>query len=306
MLPVFRQKETLLHGLHPAAALSLVSALALSALLLENPLYVAAVCAGTLGLIGAAETWRECGAFLRIGLFVAMLIAILNPIVNNQGTHVLVYGPRIPLWGHLDITLEAVLYGLSSALRVFTVIAVCGLASTVVDPDGLLGIFSRISSRSSLAAALAVRLYPSMVCEAREIREAQLARGERLEEGGWLRRSRAHLPMMLSLFQGSLDRAASIAESMSARGFGSGRRTRWRSRFWRIRDSVAVAAALAAIGVTAAAMVSGKGAYSFFPTAPNPWSALSPAAWTALSLTLSFVVVLTWSWKRWHWLRSRV
>jgi energy-coupling factor transport system permease protein len=306
VLPVYRHKDTMIHGLNPVAALLMIVALAVSALLLENPLYVTLICAGTIALIYAAEVWDECRTFLRIGLMVALFMAILNPLINNQGTHVIIYGPKIPLWGHLDITLEAVLYGLSSALRVFTVIMTFGLASAIINPDDLLGMFSRFSSRSSLSAALAVRLYPSMVNEAREIKEVQLVRGERLKEGKAWSRAKAHLPMLLSLFQGSLDRAASIAESMSARGFGSGRRTRLRRRFYRARDAIVIAISLAVLGIVVATVVAGKGAYSFFPTLSNPWSELSLAALAALALSLSFVIVLSRSWKRWHWWRSRI
>ena len=306
MIPVYRYKDTLLHGLHPVASLVMIVTLAVSAILLENPLYVAVICASTLALIVDAEVWGECRTFLRIGLVVALFIAVFNPLINNQGAHVIVYGPKIPLWGHVDITLEAVLYGLSSALRVFTVIMIFGLASTIINPDDMLSMFSRFSSRSSLSAALAVRLYPSMVNEAREIREAQLVRGERLEGGGRWSRARAHAPMLLSLFQGSLDRAASIAESMSARGFGSGRRTRLRRHLFRARDAVVIALSLAVLAVVVATVIAGRSAYSFFPTMSNPWTALSPAAWAALVVALALVIVVSRSWKKWHWLRSRI
>ncbi len=306
MLPVYRNKDTLLHGLNPVASLLLMGTLAASALLLENPLYVALICAGAFALVYAAETWKECRAYLRIGLVVALFIAVLNPLVNNQGAHVIVYGPRIPLWGRLDITLEAVLYGLSSASRVFTVIMVFGLASVIVNPDDLLGMFSRFSSRSSLSAALAVRLYPSMVCEAREIREAQMVRGARLKGGGGLSRAKAYMPMLLSLFQGSLDRAASIAESMSARGFGSGGRTRLKRHLFRARDAIVIAISLAVLGVVLATVIAGRSAYSFFPTLTDPWSEMSLAAWAALAAAFATLVVLSRSWKRWHWWRSRI
>ncbi|MBN2027850.1 MAG: energy-coupling factor transporter transmembrane protein EcfT [Actinobacteria bacterium] len=306
MLPVYRYKDTLLHGLNPVISLFLVVTLAVTSLLLENPVYTALVCAATLALIYTADVWEECKAFMRIGLVVALFIAVLNPLINNQGIHVLIYGPRIPLWGNLDITLEAILYGLSSAVRVFTVIMVFGLASTVINPDDLLGMFSRFSSRSSLSAALAVRLYPSMVSEAREIREVQLVRGERLKGGGRLSRARSYMPMLLALFQGSLDRAACIAESMSARGFGSGRRTQIRRHHFRPRDAVIAAVSLAVLGVAIAAAVAGRSAYSFFPTLSDPWNEASHAALAALTIAFVAIIALSRSWKKWHWLRSRI
>jgi energy-coupling factor transport system permease protein len=306
VLPVYRHKDTLIHGLHPAAALLMTVALAAAALLLENPLYTAVICAGVIALIVNAEVWEECKTFMRIGLVVALLMVIINPLINNQGEHILIYGPRIPLWGHVDITLEALLYGMSAALRVFTVILIFGFASTVLNPDDLLGMFSRFSFRSSLSAALAVRLYPSMVSEAREMKQVQLARGVELKGGSRWSRVKSHVPMLFSLFQGSLDRAASIAESMSARGFGSGRRTRLKRHLWRIRDSMIAALSLVVLAVATVAVVLGRGGYSFFPTPHNPWTDLSLVAWATVAVALASVIVLGRSWKRWHWWRSRI
>jgi energy-coupling factor transport system permease protein len=305
LLPVYRNKDTLVHGLHPLTALLLVLSLASSALLLDNPLCVALVCAGVLGLIGAAEVWGECRVFLRIGLITALLMVMINPLVNHQGEHVLVYGPRLPWWGSFNITLEAVLYGAFAGLRVFTVIAACGLLSTAVNPDDLLDLLSRLSLRSSLSAALAVRLYPGMVTEAARIKEVQMTRGERLQGGRAWPRFKAHLPMWFSLFQGSLDRAASIAEAMSARGFGSGRRTAYHRRRFRPRDALVAPLCLLLLGTALAAAVSGAGSYSFFPAVSLPWGGWSPAVAGAVALALAGLVSLTWSWKRWHWLRSR-
>ena len=306
MLPVYRHKDTLIHGLHPAAALAMTLTLAVCALLLENPVYVAVICAAVIAIILAADVWEECRVFLRIGLLVGLLMVIINPLINNQGAHVIVYGPRIPLWGHLDITLEAILYGLSSALRVFTVIAVFGLMSTIINPDDLLDIFSRFSFRSSLSAALAVRLYPSMVSEAREIREVQLARGMPLKGGRRWSQVKAHAPLWYSMFQGSLDRAASIAESMTARGFGSAKRTPLRRRLIRPRDVMVVLLSLGVLGATFAAVIMGKGSYSFFPTLENPLSDLSLVTLVTIAIVFSFIVIISRSWKRWHWWRSRI
>lgn len=305
MLPVYRDKDTLLHALHPLTALLLVLTLAGSALLLDNPLYAALFCCGVLGLILATEVWSECRMFLLIGLITALFIVAINPLVNHQGEHILVYGPRLPWWGNLNITLEALLYGLFAGLRVFTVIAACGLLSVAVNPDDLLDLLARFSLRSSLSAALAVRLYPGMVTEAARIREVQMIRGERLAGGGAWPRFKAHLPLWFSLFQGSLDRAACIAEAMSARGFGSGKRTPYHHRGFRARDAIVAFLALGILAIVLTAVVSGKSSYSFFPAVSLPWDGWSPMVLGAVFLALSGLILFAWSWKRWHWLRSK-
>ncbi|MDY6796922.1 MAG: energy-coupling factor transporter transmembrane component T [Actinomycetota bacterium] len=306
MLPVYRFKDTLIHGLHPLTALMLTLTFAVSALLLENPVYTAVICAGVISLIILADVWGESRAFIRVGLVVALFVVIINPLVNHQGSHVLIYGPRLPLWGPMDVTLEAIAYGFSAALKIFTVIAAFGLMSTILNPDDLLGMLSRFSFRTSLSAALAVRLYPSMVTDAREIEEVQLARGMPLKGGGRWSRAQSRVPLWFSLFQGSLDRASAIAESMSARGFGNGKRTRLSRRLWRPRDILVLALSAVVLAGVIAAVVLGKGGYSFFPTLDNPLENLSPVGLAVLAAAPLLLVILGRSWKRWHWWRSRI
>lgn len=304
VLPVYRPRQTLIHGLHPLAALVLYASLAAVVLVLQNPLYLALVGGGVLALVLLAEAGKETRPFLVLGLFMALLVAFFNPLVNRQGADVLVYGPRLPVLGRLDITLEAVVYGAVSGLRILLVIVLFGLASVTLNPDDLLDLLSRLSLRPSLSAALAVRLYPSLVVEARDMLEVQLARGERLRGGGRWERVRSHFPFWLSLFRGSLDRAANIAEAMSARGFGSGRASR-RRRPLRGRDILVLPLSLAVAAVAVLSSL-GDGGYRYFPTLENPLGGLR--AWAAASLAAFFVllVMIGRCWKRWPWWRSRI
>ncbi len=306
MLPVYREKPTLMHRLHPLTSILVSLAPAILALILENPLYLALVCAGLLGLLAVAEVWGGCRSFLRLGLVMAFFILIINPLVNRQGEHILVYGPRLPFWGSVNITVEALLYGLFAGLRVFIIIAACGLMSTTVNPDELLDLLARVSLRSSLAAALAVRLYPAMIIEAERIKEVQLARGDRLNEGGYWARLKAHLPLWFSLFQSSLDRAASIAEAMSARGFGRGGRTVYRKKSFQPRDALVALPLILVLAGTIGASVAGLGAFAFFPSLARPLNSWSPFFLGLIAWGFSILIFLIWSWKRWHWLRSKI
>ncbi len=303
VLPVYRPRDTLVHGLHPLSATALYASLVAVLLLLQNPLCLAVGGMGVLSLVLLAEAGKECRPFLRLGLFMALLVTLFNPLVNRQGAHVLVYGPRLPVLGRLDVTLEALVYGAMSGLRIFLVVVLFGLASVTVNPDDLLELLSRISLRSSLSAALAVRLYPGLVVEAREMMEVQLARGERLRGGGRWERVRAHFPFWLALFRGSLDRAAGIAEAMSARGFGSGKVTR-RRRPFRPRDAIALLLSPAA--AVAAALSSAGGGYRYFPTLGDP---LAGIRWWTVAFLATYFLLLTAigrCWKRWPWWRSRI
>lgn len=304
MLPVYRPRDTVLHGLHPLAALAMYASLVAAVLLFQNPIYLGTCGMGVLSLVLLAEALEDCRPFLFLGLFMALLVALFNPLVNHQGGHVLVYGPRLPALGRLDITLEAIAYGTVSGFRILLVIMIFGLASVTVNPDDLLGLLSRISLRSSLSAALAIRLYPSLVVEAREMMDVQLARGERLRGGGWWERLKAHFPLWQALFRGSLDRAANIAEAMSARGFGSRKITR-RRRSLRGRDLILMPLSLTTVAA-AAFSTAGKGSYQYFPYLDNPLEGLQ--LWILAFLTVFFAAIFMIGrcWKKWPWWRSRI
>lgn len=303
MLPVYRRKETLVHRLHPLAALALYTSLVVSILVLQNPLQLAVAGAGVLSLLLLAQARKECRPFIRLGLLMALLFTLINPLVNRQGGHVLVYGPRLPALGRLDVTLEALAYGAVSGFRLLLVVTVFALLSTTVNPDDLLNILSAVSLRSSLAAALAVRLYPGLVVEAREMMEVQLARGETLKGGSRWERARAHLPFWMALFRGSLDRAAGIAEAMSARGFGSGKVTRRRRRL----QGGDIAFIVASCGMLAAALASSlRGGYRYFPTLGNPLAELNSWGTVFLAALFAVLALIGRLWKRWPWLRSRI
>jgi energy-coupling factor transport system permease protein len=288
MLPIYRKKGTLLHSLHVSVVLALVAAVAGGLLVLDHPLYLLLLGLGTLGLVRWARLARESQPYTRVGGTVAVLVFFLNPLFNRNGDHVLVFGPRIPVLGKLDITLEAVLYGALAAWRVFFLVLVFGLAGMLLDPDEVLRVISPSAWRTSLALGLSVRMYPTLVTEAQRMREAQLARGVPLESGGRWDRFRARLPLWMSLFRDSLERASALAESMAARGFGSGRRTHWKRRGYRPRDGLV---ALGVVVPLATAVVLGAvwGGYSLFPS-PDPLGrGLSP--WTVAGLSLPLAVL---------------
>ncbi|MEJ5186365.1 MAG: energy-coupling factor transporter transmembrane component T, partial [Candidatus Geothermincolales bacterium] len=243
---------------------------------------------GVLGIATWADLGKESRAYARVGATVAVFIFLLNPVFNRNGSHVLVYGPHVPVLGKLDVTLEAVLYGGLAAWRVFFLVLSFGMAGMLLDPDEVLRVLSPSAWRTSLALGLSVRMYPTLVTEAQRMREAQMARGIPLESGTRWERFRARLPLWMCLFRNSLERASALAESMAARGFGGGRRTSWKRRRPRPRDG------LVAVSVAAplwAAVVAGSvsGGYSLFPSPEPLRSGLS--AWALLGLSLPFVLL---------------
>ena len=77
-----------------------------------------------------------------------------------------------------------------------------------------------IARRSALAAALAIRLVPTLERDAAGLLEALRGRGIRVAG------LRGHARLLSPLLAGSLERGLNLAEAMEARGYGRPGRTR--------------------------------------------------------------------------------
>ena len=241
VLPFYRDRDSALHRLHPGAKVALALGVLVASLLLSHPVYLATIIAGTVVLAAAAHVLREWWAFVRLFSVVAVTVVAINAVASLGGSTVLLEGPTLPVFGRLAITWEGIAFGIAMAMRLLATVSAFTVLSLTLHPDELTRLLSRVAYRSGLVLSLSTRLYPVVMRDAATIVDAQRSRGLDLDSGGRIARARKRLPVVVPLFHSSLERAVGIAEAMEARGFGSGARTRWRPRRWRLIDWAIVA-----------------------------------------------------------------
>jgi energy-coupling factor transport system permease protein len=151
---------------------------------------------------------------LAISLPVTILIALVNPIVSQQGITVLAAGLHLPIFGTFDITQEAVVYGLILGLRSAAIFAVCALYVCTVSPDELLRVMRRYSVRSAITASLAVRFVPTLARDG-----ANLATARACRPGS----PPSTAAIVRAAFARSLERAGDSALALETRGFALAR-----------------------------------------------------------------------------------
>lgn len=229
-----------------------------------HPLVLGALLAGAIALFVAAPG-RPSRLFVIGGIVSGAGIALLNPFVSAEGDLILWRGPETTLID-LEVTLEEVAAGLATGVRLAAVAILLGALLAHIDPDRLQAQVARVAPRSALTCALAARLVPTLQRDARAISETARLRGLALTEGAWLGRARRAAPLTLPLLGSSLERGLDVAEAMTARGYGSGGRTRVAEAAYGLRERAVllVGAGLAALAVAALAL--GLGAYSYYPT----------------------------------------
>jgi energy-coupling factor transport system permease protein len=266
-----------LQSARPGAAVAYLGALVVVAFLYSNPLVLlaagAAAClAGRLA--GARGAVR---AALRMGLGLALLIVVVNALVVDRGETVLARLGDWPIFGQVDITLEAIVAGVSIGLRAaVTMVAFC-VYSACVDPDKVLRALRPVAARSALTATLVSRLVPVAAADAGRLRDAAQLRGPGAAEVG-------KGPLARRLLAGSLDRAVDVAATLELRGYSLGgpraARRREPSRFdARFYTVAAVILAVAIVGKVVGA--------DDFRTYPTIQIGLGPATLAVCAMVLA-------------------
>lgn len=299
----YRERDNLIHRLHPLAAMSWIGVVVILALIFSHPAYllVLLVALGVM-LLSSGSFWEWKPYFLAaVGM--AVVIVAVNAVVSGAGTTVLMWGPEIPVLGRLHVTLEAVCYGAGMGLRLLVIMSAFCFYTYAVHPDKILKVAGRFGGRVALVVALATRLFPLLAADLHRITEVQRCRGVMLNKGSRWVRAKNWLPVTGVLLVSSLERALQMAESMQARGFGSGMRSSYRRETWRPADYWVAAASGIAFGAGLLSFFLGWSDYEYYPALEE----IVPGEMAAAAFILLCLVVpaaLNWGWKRWPSLRS--
>lgn len=220
------RRPALTRWLHPGAWWLWALGLAAAASRTTNPLLLLAIVA-VAGIVVSARRpiapWsRSFGVFLRLGLVViAVRVAFQVLLGTPQGTHILVTLPAVDLPGWLagvrlggEITLESLLFACYDGLRLATILACIGAATSLASPSRLLKAMPAALYEMGVATVVALSFAPAMVSDIARVRSARRLRG-RPDSG-----VRGLAGSALPVFSGALDRSIALAAAMDSRGYG--------------------------------------------------------------------------------------
>ncbi|MDX6696951.1 MAG: energy-coupling factor transport system permease protein [Solirubrobacteraceae bacterium] len=253
---IYRRRDTPLHATRAAVGIAYCGALALVALVSDNPIVLGAALAavGAAGL--AAGVGRQLRRMAWIAVPLGLTIAAINPLVTRDGLTVIARLGHFLSLGEVDVTLEATVYGLVLGLRAIVLILAFALYSAAVDPDDVLRLFRRVSFRSALTATLATRMVPVLARDARRLADAQRCRPAR---------PAPRLALVRAVAGGALDRSLDIAATLEVRGYGVARRPPRARRPWSRHDLAFAASAGAMVALVVAAQVWGRAGLTPYP-----------------------------------------
>jgi len=305
MLPLYRKKTNFIYTFHPLALAVYIFAVFLLALLYTHPLYLFLILTATGMMLIGSENGRQWKGYLRYTIPLMLMLIVINGIFVKSGVTVLYRGPSLPLLGKVRITLEAIAYGGGMGLRLVVIISIFCLFTYTVQPDRLMKSFSRYGNKTVFVFTMAMRLFPLLVSDARRIMEVQQCRGVKFETKGFKKKMINLMPITSVLLLSSLERSFQQAESMYARGYGSGRRTVYKKEIWRPRDVILVGASIAAVIFGIVIYIFGFGTYDYYPKLlgikyRDFWAVM------VIFILLSIPSMMNWGWQKWPKLKSKI
>jgi energy-coupling factor transport system permease protein len=254
-----------------------------------NPVYKVTVLAAALSALAAGAGLRRIRGLLVAVLFIAAFAMLLNFVSAHLGATVLFALPdQIPALGG-PYTLEALVFGASAGITIAAAILAAAPFSLLLDTHEVMDALPPPLSRTGVAIASSLNLVPAVATSFVEVTEAQRLRGWRPRgPRSWME---VVVPVVLTSVEGSIQ----LAESMEARGFGSGARTTLAAHALRRSDWLLVAASgLALAGFAAARAADWAADWYAYPTLTFP--PIHP--WPIAACLLLVTPVLVWRSRR--------
>jgi energy-coupling factor transport system permease protein len=158
-------------------------------------------------LAGVQKEWLRS---LRGAAFLATFIFLVN-IASSYFTS-----------GYV-LTAVAVETAAAMTLRFVVLVESFSVFFLTTSPDhlGLALEQTRVPYEFAFAFTTAVRFVPVLAEEAQTIMDAQKARGLELEKGGFLKRIRNYVPVLIPLIVSAIRRSLELAEAMESRAWGA-------------------------------------------------------------------------------------
>lgn len=179
---------------------------------------------------------------------VGIIAAAVNPLFSHQGATILGYFPD----GN-PVTLESILYGLGMGLLLVTMLIWLSILNEIYTSDRWIYIFSSIAPSLGLLFSMILRFVPKFSRRQKEVSQVN-------SSAGAVRR----FSMMLTW---SLESSVDTADSMAARGYGSGPRRTLRLFRWKLPDTVLAVFTILLTAITLYLRISGRVVWTFYPFA---------------------------------------
>lgn len=231
-----------------------------------------------------------------------LLMVIINPLVNHQGETILFYTK------HSYITLEAVLYGVSTGFMLASILLWFFCYNRIMTSDKFVYLFGRIMPAISLIFSMVMRFVPNYKMQIKKISDAQKCIGRDVSDGTIVQKARHGIKIISVMFTWALENAIDTADSMRSRGYGIKDRSTFSIYRFDRRDTVAGIVLILTAAVMLIGACLGMCSMEFYPQLiMADMSAFGIAVYAAYILMCFFpIIVEVKEALTWRLLQSRI
>jgi energy-coupling factor transport system permease protein len=206
----FKRVISPIHNLDPRIKFILSCILFIQAFLFTEFLYLIILFLAQIPLMFIARIQKQWIQTLRGSIILISIIFFSNLIVSY-------------VTNFFVLSSEILTYSTAISLRFVVLLTSFSLFFLTTSPDelGLALEQSHIPYEFCFAFTTAVRFVPVLATEAQTIMDAQKSRGLELEKGGFIRRIRNYIPILVPLIVNAIRRSLELAETMETRAFGA-------------------------------------------------------------------------------------
>ena len=285
------------HIYHPAVVFTYIAAALVAVMVTRNPVAIGISFFAGSGYFVYLRGVRAYLKTLRMLVFIFVIVAVLNPIFNHNGSTALFY-----MFGN-PVTLEACYFGLAMGGMLVCILIWFTVYNAIMTGDKFLYLFGKALPTAALMMSMIARLVPSSRTKIGRIRAAQTAMGLGAGTGTWRQRVVHGVRISSILLSWTMEDSIETAESMNARGYGCAKRTSYTAFAWTASDIAALIAILALAGAAGYMLFGPFAAFVYYPTAGGSlFAPLQIAGYALYALLLCFPLLLeareTLRWRR--------
>ncbi len=232
-----------------------------------------------------------------------IIMALINPAFNHEGMTIIEYLPS----GN-PLTLESVIYGISTAIMIVSVICHFSSYNEIMTSDKFIYLFGKIIPALSLIISMTLRFVPRFTAQLKVVANAQRCMGRDASRGGLIKRAKHGLNILSIMTTWSLENAIETADSMKSRGFGHPGRTAFSIYTFDKRDKKALITILFLGIYTFIGNLLGGMYFRYFPTMKGTdFSVFGMSVFLSyLLLCISPIIIELWEVRKWKSSRSKI
>ena len=228
-------------------------------------------------------------------------MAVINPLFSHNGATVLFVINDSP------ITLEATLYGVVSSAMILAVLYWFRSFTQIMTSDKLLYVFGKLSPKLSLILSMGLRYVPLFNRQTKKINATQRALGL-YKDDNIVDRIKGGTRVFSVLLTWALENGIITADSMAARGYGTGKRTHFSLFRFRRADVILILLTLILGTVACISLGTNSLDITFYPKIEisvfTPLSVWGLTAYALLTMLPTFVELKEKI--KWNCLKSKI